>query len=307
MPSPTLLRRGACPGVVDAMQSADGWLMRIRLPGGSIGADQLGAVADVSARFGSGVVEITSRANLQIRGLPDETRDQAAGAMIEAGLAHPDPRLDARRAILAPALAGHDPTEVLDVRAHVIAVERALMALDRALHPKFSVVIDGGGELGVAGMPGDVVIGATPITDPTGPVVGIHRHIDAGRRNVIAAPAFGRLTPDQLRVLAGIAAPIAFTHLRGVAVGGVAEADVGGLVRRLAAHGLSSEPTDPVHGVTACAGRPGCASAGADTLAAAAELVAHRRSSPAPFDPIHLAGCEKLCGAPPGAEHVVLA
>ena len=58
--------RGWCPGVLDPMETGDGWLLRVRLPGGALTADDLRLVAGVASELGSGFVEITSRANLQI-------------------------------------------------------------------------------------------------------------------------------------------------------------------------------------------------------------------------------------------------
>lgn len=154
------MRRDACPGVVDPMPAGDGWLARVRLPGGAVSAVQLRALADIARAHGSGTVEITSRANLQVRGLRDESRGPAADVLIDCGLADADRRVDARRAIVAPALAGHDPTELADVTPMVRSITAALAVAEfaDALPPKFSVVVDGGGRAGVADLAGDVVV-----------------------------------------------------------------------------------------------------------------------------------------------------
>ena len=65
--------------------------------------------------------------------------------------------------------------------------------------------------------------------------------------------------------------------------------------------GVILDPADPRLRVTACAGRPGCASATVDTLADAARLAAAR-----PRRRIHLSGCAKLCGVPAAAELVLV-
>lgn len=368
------LRRNACPGVVDAMSAADGWLMRVRVPGGAVDARQLDVIAHVSSTHGAGVVEITSRGNLQLRGISDAGRTDAARALIDVGLTHPDPASDARRAIVAPALTGHDPTESIDVGPYAAAVEQALIAasFEQPLPAKFSVVIDGGGRHGVRdvgaqiavgarGVPGRVswwatfsgdldtgdAIGLGTSIDPAGlgqlvvdwtatpPAppspgtlaaiearssrsrwdVGVHRHRDADRCNVIAAPFLGRLRPDQVTQLAALArrAPIRLTHRRSVAVVGVRRPALAAVLERLTAAHLSVDPDDAAHTVTACTGQPGCAAARADTLTAAASLVAHRRhdrlvhEGHPPHRAIHLSGCEKLCGAPSGVHHVIAA
>lgn len=49
----------------------DGALARVRLPGGVVTAVQLTELAHVAAEFGDGHLELTSRANIQIRGIAD--------------------------------------------------------------------------------------------------------------------------------------------------------------------------------------------------------------------------------------------
>ncbi len=56
-----------CPGVLHAVPAKDGLLIRIRVPGGLIEANQLSTVADLSRGLSDGTIEITSRANLQCR------------------------------------------------------------------------------------------------------------------------------------------------------------------------------------------------------------------------------------------------
>ena len=74
----------ACPGALQVHQAADGALARVRLPGGMIEAYQLEALALVADRFGSSTMELTSRGNVQIRGVTDPTA--LADAIADAGL-----------------------------------------------------------------------------------------------------------------------------------------------------------------------------------------------------------------------------
>jgi precorrin-3B synthase len=144
------------------MESADGMLMRVRLPGGVIQPLGLRAVAEVAEQFGSGTVELTSRANLQIRGLRPADVPAAAAHLVGHGLADADPERDARRDVVGCPLAGHDPTELADMGTAVADVARLLAATPdlEGLPPKFCVVLDGGGAASVRGVPADVALGA---------------------------------------------------------------------------------------------------------------------------------------------------
>ena len=97
------MRRGWCPTVFAPMPSGDGLLVRVRPPGGRLQPAQARALAHAAARYGNGVIELTSRGNLQLRGLSPAGTEPFAAAMIAAGLALADPVLERLRAVaLAP-------------------------------------------------------------------------------------------------------------------------------------------------------------------------------------------------------------
>ncbi|MCU1343928.1 MAG: cobalamin, partial [Acidimicrobiia bacterium] len=128
------------------METGDGWLLRVRLPGGAISPAGLRAAAAVAARYGSGILELTARANLQLRGFTADVLADAAAALVEAGLATADPHTEALRAIAASPLTGHDPTASVDASPTVAAIEQALLASGVGPVPsKFAVVVDDGG------------------------------------------------------------------------------------------------------------------------------------------------------------------
>jgi hypothetical protein len=66
----TRSRTDRCPGALRPWQAEDGLLVRFRLIGGRISATSLSALIDVAEEYGDGRVHLTSRANLQVRGLP---------------------------------------------------------------------------------------------------------------------------------------------------------------------------------------------------------------------------------------------
>lgn len=109
-------------------QAADGALARVRLPGGMITAAQLEAVASAALRYGSPQLELTSRGNLQIRGITHP--ESVADALADAGLL-PSPSHERVRNVVASPLSGRSGG-IADVRGLVGELDAALRA-DAAL------------------------------------------------------------------------------------------------------------------------------------------------------------------------------
>ncbi|GLK67528.1 precorrin-3B synthase [Hansschlegelia plantiphila] len=152
-----------CPGVLHLAAMADGGLARLRVPGGSLSATQARVIAEAAARMGSGVIDLTNRANLQIRGLSLDAGPRLAAALFEIGLGADGPA-DRRRNILLDPFSGLDPAEVRDCRPLAQALDRALTQAGwiGALSPKFSFAIDGGSEAGIGAIASDVSATAVP-------------------------------------------------------------------------------------------------------------------------------------------------
>ncbi|MGL5909052.1 MAG: hypothetical protein ACRCZP_03560, partial [Phycicoccus sp.] len=70
----TRTRVDRCPGVSRPWPATDGLLVRLRLVGGAVSHRSLRALLGVAERFGDGRLHVTSRANLQLRGLPERPR-----------------------------------------------------------------------------------------------------------------------------------------------------------------------------------------------------------------------------------------
>ncbi|MGI9384214.1 MAG: precorrin-3B synthase [Methyloligellaceae bacterium] len=147
-----------CPGVFKLAEARDGGLARIRVPGGALTAAQLRALAGLAREHGSGFIDLTHRANLQIRGLDPRHTGALADALRDVGLLAADPAADRLRNILASPLSGLDAAEIIDVRPHVTELDRALQSTFdlRTLSPKFSFVLDGGGVGRVGALAHDV-------------------------------------------------------------------------------------------------------------------------------------------------------
>jgi precorrin-3B synthase len=115
-----------CPGVLRLHEAADGWLARVRLPGGRLRPQALDAIAEVSA-LGNGLVELTSRASVQIRGLTSGSAQDAARRLEAAGLM-PSMAHERVRNILASPVAGRHPDSLASTDDVVAELDRGLCA-----------------------------------------------------------------------------------------------------------------------------------------------------------------------------------
>jgi precorrin-3B synthase len=61
--------KGWCPGALRPMESGDGWLVRIRPPGGMLTPVQATGIAKAALTHGNGILDLSQRANLQLRGM----------------------------------------------------------------------------------------------------------------------------------------------------------------------------------------------------------------------------------------------
>jgi len=129
----------ACPGALRLHAAADGPLARVRLPGGLLTGGQLRAVRELAEAFGDGHIELTSRANLQLRALTDAPGETLAARLSAAGLL-PSASHELVRNIAA------SPAAAVDVRPLVAALDRALCADPRLaeLPGRFLFALDSG-------------------------------------------------------------------------------------------------------------------------------------------------------------------
>ncbi|MGB3813034.1 MAG: precorrin-3B synthase [Shinella sp.] len=152
------LRRGACPSLATPMQTGDGLLVRLRPVAAALGAHDLLCLADLAREHGNGLIEITARGNLQLRGLTEASVPRLAAGLAAAGIV---PQRGV--AIEIPPLAGIDPSEIADATPVAEALREAIAAASLVLAPKLAVVVDGGGVLGLADMVADIRLDAVAV------------------------------------------------------------------------------------------------------------------------------------------------
>lgn len=219
-PHPSVRTRAdRCPGVDRPWPADDGLLVRLRVPGGRVPAEALRALVGVSERHGDGRLYVTSRANLQVRGLPDDGAGRLLPAvraeLVATGLL-PHPRHElVRNVLVSPAtgLAGGRA----DLRSVVAELDRLLCADDAfaRLPGRFLFVLDDGRgnlldrecDLGLVAL--DAVTAQLRIGDTLGAVVPLAdaaAHLTALARRFLDERGTGEDAPWHV---AELAAPLA--------------------------------------------------------------------------------------------------
>lgn len=132
---------GWCPGALRPMMSGDGLVVRIRAPLGRLSAQQARAIAALSLQHGNGLIDLSARANLQLRGVKDSTLHALIHALQGLGLVEEEATAEARRNVLVtPFWQPQDTSHVL-ARALNTALSKAA---DLVLPGKFGFAVDCG-------------------------------------------------------------------------------------------------------------------------------------------------------------------
>ena len=150
--------KGWCPGALRPMESGDGLIVRLKIIGGIVDVRLAQEIARWARCWGNGQIDLSGRANLQLRGVSPRSLPLLQDALAAAGLLDSDERGEAVRNVISSPLAGLDPDAVLDVRPIARALEQRL-ASDSASHDlpgKFGFSIDDGGLLGLDGVSRDI-------------------------------------------------------------------------------------------------------------------------------------------------------
>jgi precorrin-3B synthase len=201
MNAPSLIK-GWCPGALRPMESGDGLLVRLRITGGILSAPKAHIIAKAAMQHGNGLIDLTGRANLQIRGVGASQWPHLIADLSRHGLIDQDAEAESVRNVMASPLAGIDPSALLDIRPIVQALEARLVS-DTTLHAlpgKFGFLIDDGSRFGVSGLSTDIGFEAVKHGDETLFAVRL------GNTETVAL-----ITPDQV---ADCAAAIALTFIK---------------------------------------------------------------------------------------------
>jgi precorrin-3B synthase len=134
--------KGWCPSLFEPMAAGDGLLVRVKPRVAGISAAQLHALADAAEAYGSGRIEITNRANFQLRGFCAQTVPAFTEAMRAAGLASADAAAERRRNILVAAGLEPDMMAVAQRLEAWLEQDGALQALPAKFGYAVGIVAD---------------------------------------------------------------------------------------------------------------------------------------------------------------------
>lgn len=145
----------------------EAFMARLRIPGGQLRTFQLRELAHVAKDLTTGYVQITTRANLQMRLIQPRDTPALVQRIQHVGLHTRGAGADNIRNLTANPTAGIDPHELIDVMpfchemGHIIINDRSFYDLPR----KFNIAYDGGGLVGTVEDTNDIGCKAVKVGD----------------------------------------------------------------------------------------------------------------------------------------------
>jgi len=145
----------------------EAFMARLRIPGGVLKTFQLRELAAVAKELTTGYVQITTRANLQMRLIQPKDCPEFLRRIQTVGLHTRGAGADNIRNLTANPTAGIDPQELIDVMpfcqqlAQIIINDRSFYDLPR----KFNIAYDGGGLIGTVEDTNDIGAKAVKVGD----------------------------------------------------------------------------------------------------------------------------------------------
>ena len=150
----------------------EAFMARLRIPGGQLQTFQLREIARVAKELTTGYVQITTRANFQIRLIEPKDAPEVLRRIQSVGLHTRGAGADNIRNLTANPTAGIDPHELIDTMplchqlGQVILNDRSFYDLPR----KFNIAFDGGGLIGTVEDTNDIGLKAVKIETEFGDV-----------------------------------------------------------------------------------------------------------------------------------------
>ena len=145
----------------------DAFMARLRIPGGVVSTHQLRELARIALDLTSGYVQITTRANFQMRLIQPKHAPEFLRRIQAIGLHTRGSGADNIRNLTMNPTAGIDPVELIDVHPFVQALAQVIIN-DRSFYDlprKFNIAYDGGGLIGSVEDTNDIGVKAVKLGD----------------------------------------------------------------------------------------------------------------------------------------------
>src|SRR5262249_25093257 len=146
--------KGWCPSALRPMPSGDGLVVRIRPRGGRFSAEQAAGIAGLAKHHGNGLLDLTGRGNLQIRGVSEKSHALLIVGLDRLGLVDAELQSETQRNILVTPF-WHNDDEAPSLAAEL---EQALAKRSLGLPEKFGFAIDCGESPLLTQTPADIRI-----------------------------------------------------------------------------------------------------------------------------------------------------
>lgn len=161
----------------------EAYMCRLRIPGGQVKSYQLRELARISQELTSGYVQITTRANFQLRTIEPKNAPEVLRRIQAIGLHTQGAGADNIRNLTANPTAGIDPHELIDVSPYVHQLAQLIINTREFynLPRKFNIAFDGGGLIGSVEDTNDIGVKAVKVVREEGDIQpGIYFQIKLG-------------------------------------------------------------------------------------------------------------------------------
>jgi precorrin-3B synthase len=335
--------KGWCPGALRPMQSGDGLVVRLRPPLGRLSPTQAKAIAEAAKTHGNGIIDLSARANLQLRGVSEASHPRLIDDLRAQGLIDPDIETETLRNLIVTPF--HDAQTTALAGTLTVALARMPklpgkfgFALDTGPRPVLSqasvdIRVERSQNGGLILRPEGHPLGQ-PLTDLAEDTIAMaewfvgNGGIADGRGRMAALIARG-LVPPNCTIEPADALPtplpglspdgalvaLAFGQMRAETLHALAALDrelrptpwrmllIVGATEFPAIPGLITDPSDPILRISACTGAPACPQALGDTRTLARHVAPHLAAT----QTLHISGCAKGCAHPAPAELTITA
>ncbi len=145
----------------------DGYMCRLRIPGGVVRSHQLRELAAIASELTTGYIQITTRNNFQIRLIEPKNCPEVLRRIQGCGLHSKGAGADNIRNITMNPCAGYDPHELIDVRPLVNELATLIIGSKEFydLPRKFNIAYDGGGLISAVEDTNDIGASAVRIAE----------------------------------------------------------------------------------------------------------------------------------------------